>query len=130
MLAVDTDVVVRYLTGDQPEQSARARAIIDNQHTYLTTTVILETEWVLRTVYRFSPNQVGDSLTALAGLPHVQIETPETVARALGWLKAGLDFADALHLSSANNNCEAFLTFDQHFIRTARMAGLVMVREL
>jgi predicted nucleic-acid-binding protein len=128
VLAVDTNIVVRYLTGDQPEQSAKAREIIDNQNVYLTITVILETEWVLRTVYRFSPSEVGNSLTALAGLPHMQIETPEVVARALEWLRAGMDFADALHLSGANN-CDSFLTFDHHFIRAAGTIGLGMVRE-
>src|SRR3954471_11069924 len=53
MLAVDTNVVVRYVTRDHPEQSPRAKALIDGNDVLLATTVLLETEWVLRSAYGF-----------------------------------------------------------------------------
>jgi predicted nucleic acid-binding protein len=50
MLAIDTDVIVRYLTGDHPEQSPKARAVIDSEDVFVCTTVLLETEGVLCSV--------------------------------------------------------------------------------
>ena len=67
MLAIDTNVIVRYLTGDHPKQSARARAVIDGEDVFVATTVLLETEWVLRSAYAFDPAQVCKALRAFAG---------------------------------------------------------------
>ena len=50
MLAVDTNVVVRFLTGDEPAQAERARSIFEREAVLLLKTVMLETEWVLRRV--------------------------------------------------------------------------------
>jgi len=44
MLAVDTNLIVRYLTGDHPKQSAKARAVIDGDNVFVSTTVVLETD--------------------------------------------------------------------------------------
>src|SRR4051794_38106813 len=71
MFAIDTNVVVRYLTGDHPEQSPRARALIDSHEVFVGTTVLLEAEWVLRSAYGYPPAQVGAALRAMAGLPQV-----------------------------------------------------------
>ena len=51
MLAIDTNVIVRYLTGDHPQQARKARTLIESEHVFVCTTVLLETEWVLRSVY-------------------------------------------------------------------------------
>ena len=58
MLAVDTNVVVRYLTGDEVEQFAKAKALIDGEDVFVCTTVLLETEWVLRSLYGYPPAQL------------------------------------------------------------------------
>ena len=127
MLAVDTNLIVRYLTGDHPKQSAKARALIDGEDVFVGTTVILETEWVLRSVYSYAPAQICAALRAFAGLPRVSLEDPALVATALDRTELGLDFADALHLGRAED-CSAFVTFDQRFIRAAQTAGLNNVR--
>ena len=44
MLAIDTNLIVRYLTGDHPRQSARAKALIDGNDVFVCTTVLLEAE--------------------------------------------------------------------------------------
>ena len=67
MLAIDTNLVVRYLTGDHPEQSAKAKALIDGQDVFVSTTLLLETEWVLRSVYGFEGSQLALALRAFAG---------------------------------------------------------------
>ena len=66
MRAIDTNIVVRYLTVDHPQQAARARAIIEGGDVFVGTTVLLESEWVLRSVYSFSRSEVAVALRALA----------------------------------------------------------------
>ena len=119
MRAIDTNVLVRYLTGDDPDQSARARAAVDGGAVFASTTVLLESEWVLRSVYGFAPVAVAAALRAFAGLPGVSVENPGLLAEALDRAEAGMDFADALHLGAAAR-CDAMLTFDRLFIEQAR----------
>jgi predicted nucleic acid-binding protein len=127
VLALDTNVIVRYLTGDDAEQFARANALIRQEDVYVCTTVLLETEWVLRRAYRFSGERVIAAVTAFAGLPRVTLEDPSAAARALEWTRNGMDFADALHLAHARG-CEAFISFDQGFARMANTLSDVKVR--
>src|SRR6187200_833816 len=72
MLAIDTNLIVRYLTGDHPKQSAKAKALIDGNDVFVCTTVLLEAEWVLRSVYHYTPTQVALALAAFSGLPRVK----------------------------------------------------------
>lgn len=128
MLAIDTNLVIRYLTGDHPRQSARARKLIDAGGIYVGITVMLEAEWVLRSVYEYQPRDVCRALRAFAGLPGLTIEDEALVATALDQVERGMDFADALHLGKAGH-CEAMVTFDRKFIKAAKAAGVEMVRE-
>ena len=122
MLAIDTNVVVRYLTSDHPKQAARAEALVERQDVFVATTVLLETEWVLRSAYGFEPRQVADVLERFVGLPTVRLESAKAVSKALGWARDGLDFADALHLAAAEG-CEAFVSFDEPFVKRAHPLG-------
>ena len=119
MRAIDTNVVVRYLTGDDPDQSAKARAIVDGGAVLASTTVLLESEWILRSVYGRAPEDVAAALRAFVGLPGVAVENPSLLAEALDRAEVGMDFADALHLGAAAR-CDAMLTFDRRFIEQAR----------
>lgn len=123
MRAIDTNVVVRYLTSDHPEQSERARRVINEGPVFASTTVLLESEWVLRSVYGFSRREIAGALRRFAGLPQVAVEDPVRLAKALDRADRGMDFADALHLGAAAQ-CERMLTFDRQFIETARGADL------
>jgi predicted nucleic-acid-binding protein len=118
MLAVDTNVVVRFLTGDEPAQAARARAIFQRETVFLAKTVLLETEWVLRSLYRFEAVRIIDALTSLIALQNVVCEDMESVVNAIEWVRAGLDLADALHLASARP-VGSFATFDRKLIKSA-----------
>jgi predicted nucleic-acid-binding protein len=119
MIAVDTNVVVRFLVRDDPKQAARAAELIRDNQIWISKTVLLETEWVLRSLYRFSPQSLGRALRALAGLEKVFLEDEIAVAKALEWFQEGLDFADALHLASAGT-ANQFATFDGKLARQAR----------
>ena len=118
MRAIDTNVVVGYLTGDDPAQAARARSVIDAGEVFASTTILLESEWVLRSVYGFGAKDVAAALRGLAGLPNVSAENPVLLAEALDRAAHGMDFADALHLGAAVG-CEVMLAFDRGFIEAA-----------
>lgn len=118
MIAVDTNVVVRFLVRDDAAQAAAAGGLIRANEIWVSKTVLLETEWVLRSLYGFSQETLGKALRALAGLETVRLEDELAVAKALDWLQAGIDFADALHLSSTGDATK-FATFDRKLARQA-----------
>ena len=122
MKAIDTNVIVRYLTSDDPGQAAKARGVIDTGSVFVSTTVLLECEWVLRSVYGLSGEDVAAALKAFSGLPAVTVESPYLLKEALDRAEKGMDFADALHLGAAAH-CQTMLTFDRTFIRKARGAS-------
>lgn len=128
MVAIDTNILVRYLTGDHPAQSLRAREIVDAQPVFVPVTVMLETEWVLRSAYGCQPADVVRALRAFGGLPQVTIEDAPAVAAAFDLTERSMDLADALHLGRAAGR-GAFLTFDRRFVKAAQSAGLDHVQE-
>jgi predicted nucleic-acid-binding protein len=128
MIAIDTNQIVRYLTGDHPQQSARAKALIHAEKVFAAVTVILETEWVLRSAYGHRPADVAHALRAFAGLPTVTIEDAARVAAAFDLAESGMDFADALHLVRSAH-CAQFATFDRRMVKAARSLGLRGVKE-
>jgi len=128
VLAVDTNVVVRFLTGDEPAQAERARAIFERETILLLKTVLLETEWVLRSLYRFNRVQIADALMAMIALPAVECEDLNAITKAIGWMRNGLDFADALHLASAKP-AGKFATLDGELAkRAAQVADIPVIR--
>jgi len=128
MLAIDTNLVVRYLTNDHPEQSPRARSLINGQPVFVPVTVTLETEWVLRSTYGYNKAEIIRALRSFGGLPTVEMEDAEIVSSALDLADAGMDFADALHLGRSMH-CEGFATFDRRLVNAAQTAGRGGVRE-
>jgi predicted nucleic-acid-binding protein len=116
--AVDTNVIVRFLTNDHPAQAARARKLIGGGDIFVATSVLLETEWVLRSGYGFTTDRLVQALRDFAGLPGITLEDPQLAARALDWAERGLDFAEALHLGRAQG-CTAFMSFDRKLAKAA-----------
>lgn len=129
MLAVDTNVVVRFLLNDDPAQAAVARRLVENHDVRVPTTVLLETEWVLRSAARLRPERIHRLLTGFIGLPRVSVESPDRAMLALGWLAQGMDFADALHLASCAEGV-AFATFDRKLVAAAKKAKAGKVKAL
>jgi predicted nucleic-acid-binding protein len=126
--AIDTNVVVRFLTQDDAAQFRRARAALEGGAIFISTTVLLESEWVLRSAYRFSARRIAASLRGLAGLPGVTLEEPALLAKALDALDGGMDFADALHLGKAEG-CSAFLSFDRELAKAAARHSALTVEQ-
>jgi len=129
MLAADTNIVVRLLIQDDPQQTARAEALFRSEEVWLAKTVLLETEWVLRSTYHYPDERAVTVLRKLVAMPNVQVEDPAAVARALDWASAGLEFADALHVASRAEHAD-FVSFDQTLVKRAKRAGVSSVLAL
>ena len=119
MVAVDTNIIVRFLTQDDELQYQKSLEIFQTQNVFIPDTVILETEWVLRFAYRFKPVEICEALRKLFGLPNVHLNNVNLVAQSLQWYEAGLDLADAFHLANSQNHTQ-FYTFDDKFIKRAK----------
>jgi predicted nucleic-acid-binding protein len=129
MTAVDTNVLVRLLTGDDHKQEAAARSLFETSPIWIAKTVLLETGWVLRSLYGFDDASIREAVTKLLGLKNVHVEDEASVATALALTAHGVEFADALHLSSKPMGA-AFVSFDRSFIRSAKRAGVKDIDEL
>jgi predicted nucleic-acid-binding protein len=116
MIALDTNVLVRILTRDDQSQVKAALRRVRGKDLWMSKTVLLETEWVLRYSYRLSRPAIHGALRRLLGYRLAQIEDRQAVVLALAGYEAGLDFADALHLASAAG-ADLFLTFDRDLVR-------------
>lgn len=129
MIAADTNVVVRVLTNDDPDQARREEDLLAREQVFLSRTVILESESVLRHAYAVERSTICRALRRLLGLPAVTAEDPSAVAEALEWYERGLDFADALHLVRAREaGATAFVTFDRKLVRQAEeLSGISAV---
>jgi predicted nucleic-acid-binding protein len=121
MIAVDTNVLVRLLTGDEPKQQAAVRSLFASETIWIAKTVLLETGWVLRSLYGFEERAIYEALTKLLGLKNVHAEDESSVAAALALTTHGIELADAMHLSSRPPDV-VFVSFDKSFVQRAKRA--------
>jgi predicted nucleic-acid-binding protein len=82
MRAVDTNVLVRLLTRDDPKQAAIADAFV--QHgAWVSVLALAEAMWVLVTVYERDAAHVARAVEMLLNHQHLTVQEPEAVAAAL-----------------------------------------------
>ncbi len=124
MIGVDTNVLVRYLTQDDPAASPRATALIERRLTeaepgFVNLVALVETVWVLRRAYRYSRADVADEIERLLQIESLVLAHENDVFTALTALKDGLgEFADALLAAlNAEAGCEQTVTFDRRALR-------------
>lgn len=89
---------------------------------YVSLTVILEFEWVMRGVYKLDKPTILNIYRALQRLPTVTIEDKAILDNVLLLFEQGLDFADALHLAQTLS-LQGFITFDNNFYKRAKKLG-------
>ncbi|HSK75334.1 MAG TPA: type II toxin-antitoxin system VapC family toxin [Thermoanaerobaculia bacterium] len=118
MIALDTNVIVRVVIGDDPVQAEAAIAVFRTGPLLLCKTVLLETEWVLRGRYKLGRETIGEAFRKLLGYRKIQVEDRGAVLQALAWYLGGMDFADALHLASTTG-ATRFATFDCELAKAA-----------
>ena len=119
MPAVDTNVVVRLLTGDDTAQHRIGLKLFDTEEIFIPDTVLLETEWVLRAAYGLAPTSICHAIKKILGLPNVTVANGPQVAQAVAWHEGGLDFADAFHLAQCQGQ-QSLKTFDSDFVKRAK----------
>ena len=98
-VALDTNVLVRLLTNDDPVQAQQAAALIDaSSACFVPITVVLELEWVLRGAYKLPRQAVIAAFEGLLAVRHLHLEQEHLVMQVLEAHREGMVFADALHL--------------------------------
>jgi predicted nucleic-acid-binding protein len=117
MIALDTNILVRYLTGDDKTLSARAQELIEENRCFVSRVVLLETYQVLESFYELSKEEILIALRTIFGLENVLVEDYLATARSVAWYEAGMDFA-ALTLVCAREQ-DQVATFDRDFARLA-----------
>ena len=121
--AVDTNVLVRFLVDDGSEHVAPSRRVFSDGQVFVPMSVMLESEWVLRSNFGFRRSQICDAFDRVLGLASITVQEADIVENAVASSRRGLDFADALHLHSSLD-CEAFYTFDGPLIRKAKRVNV------
>lgn len=116
MIAVDTNILVRLLTGDDRPQTRVSQHLFRDNAVFIPETVLLETEWVLRDAYDLPASDINQALRKLLGLPGVSVRDERLLALALDWHAGGMDFADAMHLALSQYQ-SVLKTFDRQFIQ-------------
>jgi predicted nucleic-acid-binding protein len=124
VIGLDTNVVVRYLTQDDPQQSKRATQIFEHQLTvaepgFLSVVTMVETAWVLARAYGFIGQEIAAAVEILLQTDVLVIENEQEVFTAMIALKERRgDFADAMIAGlGAKAGCEHTVTFDHKALR-------------
>lgn len=130
MIGLDTNVLVRYLTQDDPTHAALATRVMEQELTedapgFVGLVVLVETIWVLQRLYRASTEEIRESVNDLLGCGSIVVESRDVVARALATAaKNSCGLADAIVSASAlNAGCTKIVSFDRKAVR----AGMTLV---
>ena len=130
MIALDTNVLARYLTRDDAEQAEAARSLLESltpdQPGYLCREVIVELVWVLERAYGYFRDQIATILEELVATEDLVIEAADDVARAAFRYRAGgAGFSDLMILAAAERaGAHPLYTFDQ---KAARLEGVTLL---
>ena len=122
-VAIDTNIIVRLFVDDNPSQTKKAAKLFIEHHILISTSVILETAWVLKKFYAFSSSEIATSLRKLSSIKTVEISDDLAFDAFLKMVDAGMDVADSVHLASAGN-ADWFATFDKAFVKAAKSSEL------
>jgi len=127
--SADTNVVGRFLADDDVAQAETARRWFRQGEVFVSQTVLVETEWVLRSVLGWKRARVARSLSTLLRGAMVVVERSSDALWAVDRHAAGADFADMLHLAAARRGA-VFATFDRTLVRDAGASSPVPVETL
>lgn len=120
MIALDTNVLVRYLVQDDPKQAKIATQFIesnctDDEPCFIGQIVLCELAWVLESAYDQDRHQITHIIEELLQVGQLEVQHPEVVWRALNDYKnSNADFPDHL-LARVNQSsgCDCTVTFDK-----------------
>ena len=121
MIALDSNVLLRYLVQDGNEQARIATKLIEvelsqTDRGFISLPVFCETLWALRTTYKQGREQIRQAAELLLAAGQLQVEASHIIARAVA--TEGADIADAIiHYSALAHGCVKTVTFDRKFSR-------------
>jgi predicted nucleic-acid-binding protein len=130
MIGLDTNVLVRYLTHDEPKQAAAAMKVMNSlsfeSPGFLSLIVIAELVWVLAISYRYQKKEIEEVIENLLRSKELVIERADIVSQASRAFRTGrADFADFLIERCANAaECQFTVTFDQ---KAAQVTGMQLL---
>ena len=130
MTALDTNVIIRYLVADVPDQAKAARSLIEqltpDNPGFICREVVIETAWVLERSYRFPRSRIAEALMDLAASDSLVVENAEdVVAAAHRYRQGGVGFSGLMILAAAEwAKALPLYTFDR---RLGRVRGVVGV---
>lgn len=124
MIGLDTNILVRYLTQDDPIQSPKARKIVERRLTeekpgFVSIVAMIEIVWVLERAYRLAPHEIVGAVERMLQIDVLAVENEQEVFTAMIALKDGQGtFADAVIAAlGARMGCTCTLTFDRKALR-------------
>ena len=126
MIALDTNILVQYLTQEDFHQAELARELLESltadQPGFICREVAIETVWVLERVYRFTRYQIFEALEELTGSAEIVIESHDDVMESAAiYRQGGVGFADLMIVAAARRaDALPVYTFDR---RLSRMDG-------
>jgi predicted nucleic-acid-binding protein len=133
MRALDTNVLARFFVDDADDaQAAKQRPAAVAalaERSFVSVTVLLELEWVMRGFYGLPTKDISRVLKAIASIEHIALEDRGAVLAAIDAFDKGLDFADALHLARSSR-ASGFATFDRRLAKRAKALALTPPVEL
>jgi len=125
MIAVDTNILVRFLVRDDEKQAGKVRkrfrlAEANNETIFVPLLVVLETIWVLEAVYAISRHDIVDSIDDLSLMPILKFEAPAVIQDFIvSAREISLGLSDLLiDLSARHSDCESVATFDKKASKT------------
>ena len=122
-LWVDTNVVVRFLTGDPPEMAQRSAKLMAKAESgevvlVLSSIVVAEVIWVLKSFYRYPFKDIARVVIPLISADGVETEDRELMVQAIELAREkNVDFIDAVLALKAVRHQESVCSFDDHFKR-------------
>ncbi len=129
-IALDTNVLVRFLVADDVAQSRDAAALIERtidagETLFISDIVVCETVWVLAAAYKVPRDEIGGVLRELLRARHLVFSQADLLARALSAFNSGKgDYADYLIREQAfEAGCEIVVTFDRALLRDEGFAA-------
>lgn len=127
MIAIDTNVLVRFLTQDEPEQATAANALMHDLTReapgFISREVMVELVWVLERAYRFTRAEISSALEGLLAAVEIEVEAADDVGRAVFLYRDdGFGFADLMIAAAARRaGATTLVTFDR---KAARLPGV------
>lgn len=132
MIGIDTNVLVRYITQDDPVQAALARRFVERtispeRRGHVSLVVLAELVWVLRTRYGASRGEIACAVEELLADPRLCVQEEDAVWRAVDeYDLEGVDFADALIAAiDREQGCTHTVTFDK---AAPKIAGMTLLQ--